>query len=233
MPKTVNKERLLTGALELGLSLDEKQVEQFQHYLKILDEWNKNIDLTAVPVDEYVDRHLLDSLALVSVYKFNGQESVIDIGSGAGLPGIPIKIAFPDLKITLLDSQGKRVKFLNYAVKELKLKDTTVVLGRAEILAHNNSFRESFDIAIARAVAHLSILAEIMTPFLKISGVALAIKGERVNAEINDAKKTVSLLKDSFSIEDEKNKIVVLRKKTKTPAAFPRDYNKIKNSLVS
>ena len=166
---------LLEQATAWGVALDSHTRDLLLRYLTLLYEANQRVNLTRVPAEQAVGRHLLDSLCLLAVYTPPEGARVLDIGSGAGLPGIPLAIARPDLQLTLLDSHGKTVQFLREACAALGLP-ATVVQARAEEWAHNPDAREQFDLAVARAVAKMPILTELMTPFLKVGGVGLALK---------------------------------------------------------
>ena len=179
------------NARKFGINLSNKQIEQFKHYHVLLSHWNKRINLTAITDWERVQKvHFLDSIALAT--KLPTMDitkcSLLDIGSGAGFPGIPLKIVFPKLKISLLESVRKKVLFLEEALTELELKETNIYHGRAEDLAHEPSLRESFDIALARGVAKLPVLAELLLPFVKINGSAIAYKKGEITREIKESK---------------------------------------------
>lgn len=188
---------------QINLELTDWQVEQFYQYYESLIHWNTMINLTAITeMNEVVTKHFIDSLtlkmAIGDVEKI--PYTLIDVGTGAGFPGIPLKIAFPDLKITLLDSLNKRVKFLEELILRLELKDIKAVHGRAEDYARENVSRETFDVCVSRAVANISTLAEYCMPFVKTGGYFVAYKSGRIEEELRGGKGAIKKL--SGEIED-------------------------------
>ena len=194
--------RLLdAGCEELGIVLTEKQKEQFFKYFQLLTEWNQVMNLTAITeMPEVVTKHFVDSLLVVNVFDGIRTEahSCIDVGTGAGFPGIPLKIAFPQLQITLLDSLNKRVGFLNTVIQELGLTGITAVHGRAEDFGRNKEYREQFDLCVSRAVANLSTLSEYCLPFVKEGGKFLPYKSGKVEEEAREAESAVKKLGGSM-----------------------------------
>lgn len=179
----------------LNITLNEQQYMQFDQYYELLVEWNKVMNLTGITEYEEVnEKHFVDSLAIVKAVNLQNVNSVIDIGTGAGFPGIPLKIAFPHLKIVLLDSLGKRVKFLNAVIEELGLTDIAAIHGRAEDFAKQKEYREQFDLCVSRAVANLSTLSEYCVPYIRVGGIFISYKSGEVDEELNTSKKAVHIL---------------------------------------
>lgn len=186
---------LENGCRELGLDLSEQQVEQFLKFYELLVEWNKVMNLTGITeYEEVISKHFLDSLLLVKAYDMNSVKSVIDIGTGAGFPGIPLKIVFPQKKFILLDSLGKRIKFLEAVVDNLGLQEIELIHGRAEDYAKREEYREQFDLAVSRAVANLASLSEYCIPFVKPGGAFIPYKSGNIQEELQQAEKAVSIL---------------------------------------
>ena len=216
---------------EWGIVLSEKQVQQFLTYYEMLTEWNQIMNLTAITeYDEVLKKHFVDSLSLSRAFTFSDSLSLIDVGTGAGFPGLPLKIAYPQLKITLLDSLNKRVQFLNAVIEKLGLQDIEAVHGRAEDFARNGSYREKFDLCVSRAVANLTTLSEYCLPFVKTGGNFISYKSEKVGEEIRQAEKAIALLGGSLEKQvelylpgsDIYRNLVVIQKKTASPKKYPR-----------
>ena len=215
----------------LCIHLSDSQIEQFLIYYEMLSERNKVMNLTAI--SEYEDvlkKHFVDGMCLVKVCELSTSMSLIDVGTGAGFPGLALKIAFPELKVTLLDSLNKRVLFLDDVIRKLSLKDANTVHGRAEDLAKPGKLREKYDLCVSRAVANLSTLSEYCLPFVKVGGVFIAYKSEKVFEEILTADRSISLLGGELERQleftlpnsDIYRNLVIIRKKVKTPNRFPR-----------
>ena len=179
----------------LGITLTSRQQEQFVHFYELLVEWNKVMNLTGITEYEEVnEKHFVDSLSLVQAIDINNVETVIDVGTGAGFPGIPLKITFPHLKIVLLDSLNKRINFLNTVIDALGLTEITTIHGRAEDYAKQTEYREQFDLCVSRAVANLSTLSEYCLPYVKIGGMFFPYKSGEIDDEVQQAKKAIHIL---------------------------------------
>lgn len=219
------------GFIELGINITDKQKEQFVKYYEMLVETNKVMNLTAITeFEEVMVKHFIDSLLLVRDVDMTEIESFIDVGTGAGFPGIPIKIVFPHIKVTLLDSLNKRLKFLDSLINELDLKDVYTVHGRAEDLAHKEENREKFDLCVSRAVANLATLSEYCIPFIKQGGIFISYKAIDSNEEINEASKAINVLggkivsTNTYELpcSDMERVLVVIDKIKHTPNKYPR-----------
>lgn len=223
------KELMKENLKQLDIELSDPQLEQFYQYMNILLEWNKFMNLTGITEpEEVITKHFIDSLTVLD--KIDKNASVIDVGTGAGFPGIPIKIAFPDTKVVLLDSLNKRIKFLNEVIEKLNLKNIETIHGRAEDFGKNKNCREKYDIAIARAVAPLNILLEYLMPFIKIGGKCLCMKASNSEEEIENSKNAIKILggklikTEEFYIPntDIKRKIIQVNKVKQTENKYPR-----------
>ncbi|EOS49137.1 16S rRNA (guanine(527)-N(7))-methyltransferase RsmG [Lachnospiraceae bacterium MD335] len=220
-----------TGLEALGICLNEFQLKQFMRYYALLVEWNSFMNLTAITeYDEVCTKHFLDSLSLCKALDCTRELTVIDVGTGAGFPGIPLKIAFPNLSITLLDSLGKRVNFLKEVIGALGLEGIEAIHGRAEDYAKPNMLREQFDVCVSRAVANLSSLSEYCIPYVKVGGLFISYKSEKLAEEKAAAEHAVSLLGGEFleQVEfflpnsDIYRNLVVIKKGKCTPKKYPR-----------
>ena len=216
---------------DLGISLSDKQIEQFLNYYELLVEWNSFMNLTAITdFDEVILKHFVDSISLCKYISFQHGDTLIDIGTGAGFPGIPIKIICPDCKITLLDSLNKRINFLNTVIEQLHLTDIITIHGRAEDIAKTKEHRENYNYAISRAVANLSTLSELCIPFVKQNGYFISYKSEKGNEELLEAKNAIEILGGSVDKQisyqlpdsDLSRNLILIRKRNITPKKYPR-----------
>ena len=216
---------------EFGLVLTENQVGQYLRYYELLVEWNEKMNLTAIT--EYGDvmkKHFIDSLSIVKAIDPKSISYMIDVGTGAGFPGLALKIAFPEIKVTLLDSLNKRITFLNAVIDELKLKDVEAVHGRAEDFAGKTDYREKYDLCVSRAVANLSTLSEYCLPFVNNNGCFISYKSEKIEEELKQAENAISILGGKIEKQVEFNlpssdiyrNLVVIRKMKVTPKKYPR-----------
>lgn len=221
------KNILTSGGEKLGIALSDKQIEQLITYAQLLREWNEKINLTAITDDFGIAvKHFLDSLTAISTGYVTGK--VIDVGCGAGFPGLVLKIAKPEIDLTLLDSLNKRINFLNTVTETLDIKDVTLVHARAEDGARR--MREKYDTVVSRAVANMTVLSELCLPFLKVGGRFLALKGPLANQELKDAQRAIHILggevEDVFEANipftDLSHKIIIVKKVRHTPIQFPR-----------
>jgi len=227
-------ERLDIGAKRLGLELNQRQLEQFHTYYQELVDWNKRVNLTRITDYEEVQiKHFLDSLTVALVWETltpGTDLRLIDVGTGAGIPGIPLKIVFPDIKLVLLDSVAKKAAFLHHLNHKLGLDNVEIVVGRAEEVAHEAAYRESFDIVLSRGVAPLATLVELTLPFCTIGGSFIAQKKGAIDQEIRQAIKAIGLLGGRLrevkrvNLEEftDKRQLVIIDKVSPTPPLYPR-----------
>ena len=184
---------------ELGVSLTDKQIEQFLIYYELLTEWNSFMNLTAITeYEDVLKKHFVDSVSLIQAVDVRKELTLIDVGTGAGFPGLALKIAYPELKVTLLDSLQKRIKFLDAVIEKLGLEGIETIHGRAEDFAKPQKLRESFDLCVSRAVANLSTLSEYCLPFVKVGGYFIPYKSEKIAQEKEEAEKALELLGGKF-----------------------------------
>jgi len=226
------KALLVEGAEKFGVTLDEGQVGTFFRYAGLLKEWNEKINLTSIEEDrDIVIKHFIDSLSIMPYLKPSG--SLIDVGTGAGFPGIPVKIASNKVDVVLLDSLEKRINFLNTVISATGITGIKAVHGRAEDFGKIDVYRERFDISVARAVASLPILLEYCLPFVKVGGIFIAMKGSNAE-EIGNSKKALDILGgeiekvEQFSLpfDDIRRSIIIIKKLRHTPTKYPRKAGK-------
>jgi 16S rRNA (guanine527-N7)-methyltransferase len=227
----MNPEQFKAALEKKGITLGDRQLEQFAVYFQTLVEWNEKINLTALTAeaDVYL-KHFYDSISAAFFYDFNKVEHICDVGAGAGFPSIPLKICFPHLHITIVDSLNKRIGFLNHLAAQLGLENVAFHHSRAEDFGKNKQFRESFDVVMARAVARMSVLSELCLPLSKKDGVFIAMKGAQADEEHQDANKAITVLGGetaaihelSLPEENSERSIIIIDKKKSTPKKYPR-----------
>ncbi|MEW4411751.1 16S rRNA (guanine(527)-N(7))-methyltransferase RsmG [Clostridium sp. AN503] len=226
-------DKMTDGAKSLGITLSEKQLGQFYQYYELLIEWNKVMNLTAITeLDEVISKHFIDSLSLIRAVKdLSGlHSSVIDVGTGAGFPGIPLKIAFPELKLTLLDSLNKRIKFLNEVIEKLGLDKIETIHGRAEDYGRDVKYREQFDFCVSRAVANAATLSEYCLPFVRVGGCFVPYKSGRIDEELETGRKAIralggdieEIIRFELAEAEADRALVVIKKVEKTGKRYPR-----------
>ena len=225
----------------VGVEFNEDKYEKFMIYMSLLKEWNEKINLTAITEDDQiVKKHFVDSIKAFNSPLFKSASSLIDVGTGAGFPGIPIAIIRDDLSVTLLDSLNKRVNFLNEVIQQLNLNNVKTIHSRAEDGARNKDLREKFDIATSRAVANMCVLSEFCIPYVKVDGYFIALKGPSIEDELNESKNAVATLGGRLveviqvNIEDTdlKHNLVVVKKIKETPKTYPRKAGSISKKPI-
>ena len=235
----MNSELLINGIDSLGDNIDDTKLQQFARYSALLKEWNEKMNLTAICDDDGISvKHFLDSILPLYHTAIPKGAKIADIGTGAGFPGIPLKIMRPDLEVVLLDSLQKRIRFLEEVCKELNLKNVTCIHGRAEELGKNQKYREKFDVVTSRAVANLKLLGEYCIPLVKKDGIFLALKAEDIDQELSEAKpmlgnlggEVTNVISAILPNSDMTRKFVIIKKVKPTPPQFPRSANKLKKS---
>ena len=223
------KNKMIELSKKINIDITDEQLEKFYRYMELLLEWNEKINLTAITeVDEVILKHFIDSMTVLKY--LTDDESIIDVGTGAGFPGIPIAIMEQRKKITLLDSLNKRINFLNEVCNELKIENVKTYHGRAEDFGHNKEQREKYDISISRAVANMTTLVEYLLPFIKVGGRCICMKGNEIEEELEQAKFAIKELggkiekveKFNLPNSDMERNVIVIRKIKETPNRYPR-----------
>ncbi|MED1795375.1 16S rRNA (guanine(527)-N(7))-methyltransferase RsmG [Brevibacillus nitrificans] len=227
----MTKEQFAEALAAKGIVLTERQMTQFDQFFHLLVEWNEKMNLTGITEEGQVyNKHFYDSITPSFYFPFEKAESVVDIGGGAGFPSIPLKICFPHLKMTIIDSLNKRMNFLQHVASELGLENVNPVHGRAEERGQEPAHREKYDLVVARAVARMNLLSEFCLPFAKVGGHFVALKGAEMTLELNEAKKAIKTLGgktrkvETFQLMEEagERNIVVVEKVEATPKTYPR-----------
>ena len=229
------------ASLEVGMELSEHQYEQFIKYMRLLQEWNEKINLTAITEDEEViKKHFIDCIKAFKSDAIKNAKTIIDVGTGAGFPGLPIAIMNPNVQITLLDSLNKRINFLNTVINNIGLKNVITIHSRAEDGARKPELREKFDVATSRAVANMAVLSEFCMPYIKVGGHFVALKGPAIEEEIKDGHKAIAVLggelKEIIEVNieesDLKHNIVEIKKINKCSQVYPRKARTINKKPI-
>lgn len=227
----MNKQQFIEALANKGFNLTEMQLNQLDQYFKLLVEWNEKINLTAITDEEGVYlKHFYDSMSLAFYYDLSKVETLCDVGAGAGFPSIPLKILYPHLKVTIIDSLNKRIKFLDILSQALNLTEMTLVHARAEEAGKNKHYREQFDVVTARAVARMSVLSELCLPLVKIGGQFIALKAQQTQDELQEGTKAIAVLGGKLikiedfilPIEASERHLVIINKSKQTPNKYPR-----------
>lgn len=235
----MNKQLFLNGLKKLNIEITDKQANQFEDYSNLLKEWNNKINLTAITDDDGISiKHFLDCVLPLKYIDVPYNASVADIGTGAGFPGLPIKIMRNDISLCLVDSLNKRINFLNEVTSRLELDNVQCIHARAEELAKDNKYREKFDFVISRAVANMTVLCEYCLPFIRVGGTFIALKSSEIKEETEEALSMIGnlggKLKDIITAplpeSDIIRSLVIIEKVRSTPKSFPRSSKRIKQS---
>jgi 16S rRNA (guanine527-N7)-methyltransferase len=227
----MNTDQFKALLAEKGIELSQKQMEQYEKYYKMLVEWNEKMNLTAITEKpEVYLKHFYDSVSAAFYFDFNKHLNLCDVGAGAGFPSIPIKIAFPEIKVTIVDSLNKRITFLEQLSKDLGLEGTTFIHDRAETFGQNPAHREKYEVVMARAVARMSVLSELCLPLVEVGGTFIAMKGNQAGEELQVGEKAISVLggklESAYSftlpVEESERNILIISKQKPTPKKYPR-----------
>lgn len=219
------------AAADVNMNLSEEQYDKFMKYMRLVQEWNQKINLTAITEDEeFIKKHFIDCIKAFKSDELKNAKNLIDVGTGAGFPGLPIAIMREDLNVTLLDSLNKRINFLNIVIDELGLKNVITIHSRAEDGARKKELRENFDIATSRAVANMTVLSEFCLPYVKVGGHFVALKGPAIEEELKASKNALGVLggrlKEVIELEiedtDLKHNVVIVSKEKECPNSYPR-----------
>lgn len=227
MEKTNFYKKMAEESEKIGIKLPDEQLNEFYEYMQLLLEWNEKMNLTAITdPEEVIKKHFVDSITIKKYIK--EENRLIDVGTGAGFPGIPLKIVDKSIKLTLLDSLNKRINFLNEIIEKLNLKEVNTIHSRAEEYA-KNKVRESYDVAVSRAVADLPILLEYLMPYVKLNGICICMKGPKAQKELERSKKAINILGgklekvEKITIDEEMERnLIIIRKIKDTPNKYPR-----------
>lgn len=227
MEKTNFYKKMAEESEKIGIKLPDEQLNEFYEYMQLLLEWNEKMNLTAITdPEEVIKKHFVDSITIKKYIK--EENRLIDVGTGAGFPGIPLKIVDKSIKLTLLDSLNKRINFLNEIIEKLNLKEVNTIHSRAEEYAKNKA-RESYDVAVSRAVADLPILLEYLMPYVKLNGICICMKGPKAQEELERSKKAINILGgklekvEKITIDEEMERnLIIIRKIKDTPNKYPR-----------
>lgn len=234
-----NIETFISGCNELGIELDENKIEQFKKFKELLKEWNEKINITAITDNVEIDiKHFLDSVTIFKTGKIGTGKKIIDIGTGGGFPGVPIKIIESESDVTLFDSLNKRLVFLDEVISQLGLKNIRTIHGRAEEYGRKEEYREVYDIATSRAVASLDTLSEYCLPFVKVGGYFVALKGPEVDEEIKNSQEAIKILGGTIEdridvklpLSDIVHNLLIIKKIKQTPTKYPRGGGKPKKN---
>ena len=235
------RDELNSAAKSFRLELDGTQLDKFEKFFRLVVDVNQKMNLTTITEPrDFAIKHVIDSLSAWDDKLFRGDEKLLDVGTGAGFPAIPLKIFRPQLKVCLIDSLNKRVEFLKRVVAELQLANVEIFHGRAEELARQKFFREQFEIVTSRAVARLNVLAEYCLPFVKVGGKFVALKGKNFSDELDEARAAIKILgggkilirEPKLPLLDESRAVIFVDKKKSTPEKFPRRENLIRNLIL-